>query len=843
MRSVLRLRLVARSLPLVATLLAPALAHAQAARDRDWLFVGHAHIDPVWRWTKDEGYQEVFATFRSALDRLRELPGVAFVASSAQLYEWVAEADPAMLEEIRARVAEGRWNVVGGWWIEPDLNCPGGESLVRQGLYGQRFFRERLGRPARVGFNPDSFGHPWTLPQILRGQGLEAYVFMRPGPHEKPELPAPLFRWEGPDGTRILAIQILESYNGTERDLERRLQLHRERFARDLPDVRAGALFYGVGNHGGGPTVAAIRRIQELASADPSVRFGSLDAYLDIVRPAADGLPLVRDELQHHARGCYSAEATTKALNRQSESALLAAEKVSSLATALLGHEYPAAPLRASWKKVLFNQFHDILAGSSIEAAYAEARNDYGYALSTAADASRRALHRIAGAVGTADGAFPLSTPFLVFNPSAAEAPRPVEIEIERLARGEPPVLRDDAGAAVPYQEIRTAGVKVGSRIRAVFEAAVPGLGYRVYRLDFGGRTPGPSVEGGVAVSRWALENDLVRVSWDAATGAIASYFDKKAQRELLAGPGALPLVLEDRDDTWGHRVVAYDREVGRFAGPAFASMEEGPLRGRVQVRTTWGGSFVVQDCALHRGSPALDCRVTVSWHERYKVLKIAFPTVLRDGELTAAVPYGFVTRRMDGAEEPVSGWVDVSGSDARGSFGVAVLSPGKCSYSAKDGEIRLTVLHSTAWSHHDPAVVDEGDGYRTMEQGVHEFDYRLAPHAGDRRAGDVARLAEADTSPLVALVTTNHAGAWPRTKSLVRLTAPHVALSALKLAEDGGALVARLVELEGTPAKGTIELPPLGSAPVEMRPGEIRTLVFPLGGGRPVREASLLEE
>jgi len=342
----------------------------------------------------------LFATFRSALDRLREFPGVAFVASSAQLYEWVAEADPAMFEEIRGRVLEGRWNVVGGWWIEPDLNCPGGESLVRQGLYGQRFFRERLGRAARVGFNPDSFGHPWTLPQILRGQGLEAYVFMRPGPHEKPELPAPLFRWEGPDGTRILAIQILESYNDGEWDLERRIEIHRERFEKDLPSVRAGALFYGVGNHGGGPTVAAIRRIHELASANPAVRFGSLDGYVDLVQPAADGLPVVRDELQHHARGCYSAEAGTKALNRQSESALLTAEKTSSLATALLGLDYPSAPLRASWKKVLFNQFHDILAGSSIEAAYVEARQDYGYALSTAADATTRALHRIAEAVG-----------------------------------------------------------------------------------------------------------------------------------------------------------------------------------------------------------------------------------------------------------------------------------------------------------------------------------------------------------------------------------------------------------------------------------------------------------
>lgn len=452
-------------------------------------------------------------------------------------------------------------------------------------------------------------------------------------------------------------------------------------------------------------------------------------------------------------------------------------------------------------------------------------------------------MHRIAEAVGTRDEAFPRSTPFLVFNPSAGESRRPIEIEMERLERGVAPVLRDDAGAVVPHQEIRTAGVKVGSRIRAVFETTVPGLGYRVYRFDFGGSAERPPVAHGVAASRWALENELVRVSWDAATGSVASYYDKKAQRELLAGPGALPLVLEDWDDTWGHRIVAYDREVGRFASPAFASMEEGPLRGRIQVRTSHGGSFVVQDCALHRSSPALDCRVTVDWHERYKVLKIAFPTVLRTGELTAAVPYGFVARRMDGAEEPVSGWIDVSGKDARGSFGVALLSPSKCSYSAKDGEIRLTVLHSPAWSHHNPAVVGEGDGYRYMEQGVHEFDYRLVPHDGDWREGEVARLADGDTAPLVALVTTNHAGDWPRQKTLLRLTAPHVAVSALKLGEDGGVLAARLVELEGAPTRGMVELPPLGSAPVEMRPSEIRTLLFPLGGGRPVHEASLLED
>ena len=218
------------------------------------LMVGHAHIDPVWRWPKEEGYQEVFATFRSALDRMNEYPGVAFISSSAQFYAWVEEADPDMFAEIKKRVQEGRWNIVGGWWIEPDLNCPSGESLVRQGLYGQRFFLEKFGRKARVGMNPDSFGHPATLPQILRGQELESYFFMRPGIHEKPDLPAPIFLWKSADGSEILTVQIIVSYTAGAGSIEKRIPLHEERFKKDLPEISDYIVFYGIGNHGGGPT-------------------------------------------------------------------------------------------------------------------------------------------------------------------------------------------------------------------------------------------------------------------------------------------------------------------------------------------------------------------------------------------------------------------------------------------------------------------------------------------------------------------------------------------------------------------------------------------------------------
>ena len=176
--------------------------------------IGHAHIDPVWLWPWSEGLSVVHSTFRSALDRMHETPGFTFTASSAQFYQWVAENDPAMLAEIRQRVQEGRWSVVGGWWVEPDVNIPSGEALVSQGLYGQMTLQRLLGRRATAAFNPDSFGHPGTLPQILKLQGMDNYVFMRPMPGEK-TLPADLFWWEGPDGTRVLAYRIPISYNET----------------------------------------------------------------------------------------------------------------------------------------------------------------------------------------------------------------------------------------------------------------------------------------------------------------------------------------------------------------------------------------------------------------------------------------------------------------------------------------------------------------------------------------------------------------------------------------------------------------------------------------------------
>jgi len=298
--------------------------------------IGNAHIDIPWLWPWPEAMTVGLSTFRAALDRMNEYPDFKFTASSAILYEWAASADPGMLAEIRKRVAEGRWDVVGGWMVEPDVNIPNGESLIRQGLYGQRIFQQLVGRRAQIGYNPDSFGHPGTLPQILKLQGLHGYVFMRPGAHEK-QLPADVFWWQGADGTRIFTYRISGSY-GITRDVQ--AQMH-DYVTKLKEPTGSMMLFYGAGDHGGGPakdTINLILDARKQAGA-PQVLFSTPDQYFQDVAPgfspAHAGLkagatspnyPVVDDDLQHHSVGCYTALSEIKKDNRTAEMALAAGE-------------------------------------------------------------------------------------------------------------------------------------------------------------------------------------------------------------------------------------------------------------------------------------------------------------------------------------------------------------------------------------------------------------------------------------------------------------------------------------------------------------------------------------
>ena len=819
-------------------------AAAEGAKDANIFMTGHSHIDPVWRWDKQEGFQEVFASFQSVLDRMRESSEVTYVSSSAQFYEWVEKNDPRMFNEIKQRILEGRWSIAGGWWIEPDINCPSGESLVRQGLYGQRYFIDKFGRAASVGFNPDSFGHPYTLPQILRGQGLSSYFFMRPGQHEKADIKEPIFRWKGPDGTEILSFQILNRYNAEAGIIEKQFDIYAERFDRDQPDIRDWMIFFGAGNHGGGPTREAMAEIAELGQKYSGLSYLSLEDYVNRVSSGGHTFPVIDDELQHHARGCYSACADVKMWNFRAENALLDAEKIASAAAVITGsYSYPGEMLRESWKKVLFNQFHDIMAGSSLEQGYIDAGNEYGYALSTAYDVKLEAMHHLAAGVKTADDRFPVSIPFLLFNQHSWPVKAMVEFEAQKLKLGRIPVLRDDEGMEVAFQVVRTGAAKVEDRrVNAVFEADIPAFGYRLFRFESDNVSSVPEYKG-ASVSEWSLENDYVKVEFDAATGLISSYIDKAAGRELAAGPMAAGLVLEDWDDTWGHKIVAYDRELGVFSKPVFRIMESGPERARIEVTTYHGDSFLRQLFSLDRNSAALSALVTVNWNEKYRVLKLSFPTVLKEGSMAYSIPYGAIEREMNGDEEPGQVWIDVSGSDEKGNFGLALFTEGKCSYSAKEGDLRVTVFHSTAWSHHNPATVTEADGYRFMEQGIHEFRYQVFPHQGNWQSANLPRRSREFAARPLALVTNMHDGSLPASQSLLSTGLENLDVSVLKLSEDGDGWVLRCVETLGQKASGKVDLALLGRVlEIEMSPWEIATFYIPGEADQPALKVNLLE-
>ncbi len=796
--------------------------------------IGNAHIDPVWLWRWNEGLEAIRATFRSALDRMEEFPGFIFTSSSAAFYELLRQVEPEMLEEIRRRIGEGRWEIVGGWWVEPDLNVPSGESLVRQALQGQLWFREHLGVLASTGYNPDSFGHPRTLPQLLRGAGLDSYVFMRPMEEEK-HLPENVFWWEGPDGSRVLTLRITRAYCTWFDEMDEHVLINHG--ARPSC-VRDYTVFYGVGNHGGGPTIANLESLLRIASRPdmPALELSSLGrCFASIRRDVEEGaaLPVIRDELQHHARGCYSAHSRIKELHRTAEVTLSRAEMLCACALMSAGRPWPAEELRDAWRLLLFNQFHDILAGTSLREACEDACHQLGHVISAASALMHFAAQTIASRVDTRGEGQAL----LVFNPLPWPVRVPVEVE---PATGE--ALVDAGGRSVPAQSVQPEAT-VEKQRRVVFVADLPAGGYSLFR-SAGGSLRGEPEQAGLSAGPTRLENRFLRVEFDPATGAMASLKDLRTGSELLAGPGHRLVVLEDPGDTWSHGVASFCGELGAFADARLSLEEAGPVRAVLRIDSTWNGSAASQRILLYRDLGFLECRIVLDWREPRTVLKLEYPLAVTAPEVTAESPYGFSEWPADGEEHPCQKWVDVSGCAAEGRAGLALLNCGKYGFDCLDSRLRLTLLRTPAYAHHDPATLDAERNYRFMDLGEHEILLRLVPHGGDWRGAQIPRRAWELNSPPFHVNEYCHAGDLPAQAAFVEADHPAVLVSAIKQAEDGDGLIVRAYETSGRRAEDVeISLPFAGvSWRATFGPCQIRTWRIRTAGSPQVREADLLE-
>ena len=797
--------------------------------------IGNAHLDPVWLWQWQEGFQEAKATFRSVLDRMHESPDFVFTNSSAGMYEWIEQNDPPMFEEVKARIAEGRWEIVGGWWIQPDCNIPGGESYVRQGLYGQRYFKEKFGVTAKVGYNVDSFGHHGMLPQILQGSGLDSYIFLRPSPSEK-GLPGRLFWWESDDGSRVLAFRIPFEYCTQNANLEQHIQRCAMEIKAPYTDLMC---FYGVGNHGGGPTRQNIEMIRRLNDDPelPRLAFSTPNQFFQHVRAADLPIPVVHEEMQHHASGTYATHSGVKRWNRRAENLLLAAEKWSTVARWLVDRPYPA-DLTNAWKSVLFNQFHDILAGTSIEAAYEDARDLYGEALAIASRGLNHATQAIAWQIKIEpeEG----MKPIVVFNPHAWQSTTNVELEFGRLP--ENAVLLDEQDRRIPLQSVQSWAAARG-RNRLSFVADLPPLGYRTYRLT---TRQAPDSASPIEASDSVMENERLRLEIDQQTGYIQSLVDKTLDVEVFRAPGAKPVVIEDRSDTWSHDVFQFNNVIGAFTATSVKLVEHGPVKSVIRVRGAYGSSTLVQDFTMYRELPQIDVRVTVDWNERFKLLKLQFPLNLNFIRATYEIPYGHVERPVNGEEEPGQSWVDLSGVP-RGRddvYGLSLLNDSKYSFDVFNKTLSMTVLRSPIYAHHDPFVPSVDDNYVFIDQGVQQFTYSLLPHPGSwETAGTVQRALELNQRPVTLIETYHPGGTLPQCASFLVSDQDNVVVTAVKRAEDNDDLIVRCYETAKVQTDATLRLPSWQRViQATFRPCEIKTFRVPRDAALPVIETNLLE-
>ena len=804
--------------------------------------IGNAHLDPVWLWPWQEGYQEVKATFQSALDRMEENADFVFTCACADYYRWVEENDPAMFEKIRARVREGRWAIVGGMWIQPDMNTPSGECLVRQLLYSQRYFREKFGVTVTTGYNVDTFGHNGMTPQLLRRAGIQSYVWMRPGMHENACIPEGTMIWEGLDGSRVQAFRIPDAY-GTARDEDAKIDRTFEWAARIGQKVMC---FYGVGNHGGGPTrksLAIIDAYRKNAPRGGEVVYGSPDDFFSDMDASGQKLPVWRGELQHHASGCYSTHAKSKMLHRQADNAMARMEKLGVLSRVLTGHGLRAAFVQQGWHNLMFNEFHDIMGGCSLPEALEDACVQLSETLSIAAREENAAVQRLTWQVDTIKGhpqrvrskesdwslwgVAGQGTPVVVLNPHGFEA------EGDVLVRRPVRRVKDDGGNDVPVQTVRATRTNGADKWDAIFRARVPAMGYRLYWIFLEGEE---QTENELSVSDTVLENAKLRAEFDAHTGALLHLIIKETGRDALSAPARVRLMDIEHCDTWAHGIFRFDQPAGVFSGAQIDVIERGPVRAGLRVTTRFGASELVQEYYLYAKADQLHVDARLNMQEKHRMVKLCFPT---DGAHDVAeIPYGVIERAGNGEEESCQRWVAVQGEKG----GLAVLNNGRYSYSAPDGELRMTVANTSIYADHY-GQTERDASCRYMDQGELAFSYEIVPYMGAWQDARLSRRAALLNQTLVHVVETYHEGPLGGEYRGLSIDVPNVDVGAFKRAEDGNGYILRVCETVGRPVRTHIDIPLLArKLEVELGAFEIRTLYVTDDAAQRVRAVLLTE-
>ena len=764
---------------------------------------GYAHIDLAWLWTWRETVEVTRATTQSVFNIMERFPDFKYSMGQAHAYRWMEDYYPDLFAKIKEKVDEGRWEVMGGMWVEPDCNLPSGESFVRQVLYGKRYFKEKFGVDVDVCWVPDSFGFNWNLPQILVRSGFKAFVTHKLNWNDTNKFPHRFFWWESPDGSRIMTY-IPRSGYGHDLNGDALIEFVEE----ESNELNLGKelVLYGVGNHGGGPTMEMLETaMKEISSpAFPEVRLTTSKDFFDsITESEKQKLPVWDSELylEYH-RGTYTSQANTKKHNRTIEGLAMSAEKLAVLA-GLYGEPYPKKDFDLIWETLLFNQFHDIIPGSSINPVYHDTEIEYGQAQRLGEDIVRQSMTILCEQIDRRGKGEAL----VVFNPSSWQRSSIAVVELGRLEADKKWTILDGYGKVVSSQIIDKN--PLGSKL--IFLAKdVPSLGYKTFRLV---QKSTPASKSNLEFAKLYLKNNFFDISIDAESGLIKEFYDRINGREMLSEPRGNLLQLRRienlRDDAWNLRYVGEPIELDKAT--KIELVESGPVRATIHVRHEFLGenkeqrsptedfpsSFFDQYISLYHDLPYLEVRNHIEWWEEHKMLKVVFPINVHSKEATYEIPYGTISRSTGFEtsfekarfEVPAQRWADLSDGD----YGVSLINNCKYGYDIKGNVMRLSLLRA-------PLEPDP-----MCDRGYHDFAYAVYPHKGDWRQGQTTRRGIEYNQPLIVFRTNAHKGKLPKEMAVVQVGPENVVLNVLKRAEDGNDWIVRLYETAGQEVNASV--------------------------------------
>jgi len=782
------------------------------------VFAGHSHVDLAWLWTKDETIHLVVeGMINYTLRLMDEFPFTKFSQSSAQIYSWVEQYYPELFSKIKEKVRSGAWEVVGGSWSEFSPNLTPEEALVRQYLYGKLYFKERFSKDPDIAWLPDSFGFPWSMPQILEKSGIKYFMTNKLNwqiQRMKKPIPFPyyVFTWRGPDGSKVLGHLTPGPYNGPVRQ---QLALDLLSLLKKKHGVNELLYLYGYGDHGGGFVKYMIKDALDFAKYNDSieVKFGTAGEFFsDLAR--YQNIPLYDDELYLKThRGTFTTESRIKKALRDLDEELTLAEKLSTISAFVYGREYPKGDLRKAWEALLYMTTHDIADGTSLKAVYDEIfSEDYPFIRGI----SQRVINEsLSSMLAPGKGAAGKGDTVTVINPLSWRSSQLVAVP-----------LADKSGLQVvdpQGKKVLSQMVLEGEKAELLVMASdLPALGYKSFKLE-PVYEKSLTEESGVVAGQWFLENELLRVELDPDTGLLSSVYDKKNRREVLDASrrGNVLQLYEDippnapsGEPAW-NLYLAYKNELTQKASMEIVS--SGPLVASIRVTREYGHSKFVQEVALRATSDTVEFALKADWNEKYSTLKVSFPLAYTADFATYGVQFGSVQRfrfdlnepkaklnypdrsweEADTAKFEVPGhrWVNVD--ELGGRYGTALFVRDKFAFSHEANEIKITLLRGPR---REDRLTDRWVD-QSSEIGEHVIRYALHPHARDWQKSEIPNLAYEETvKPLVWIAGPD---APLGEMSFLEVKPSRLIVTALKVSEEGQDPIIRLYNPYGEKIQG----------------------------------------